>query len=342
MGDGGMSQVTTPATPDPGTIQQAMEHLEERLLCHVTTGVTWEDCLNREHEYFLIFDELDLDFAITNQTYLDSIIGLILATQDFTSWARREELPIAVVVLLRDDIFASLQFSDKNKVADGLVETLQWNAGSTGPNSLKSIIDARIRVLLELSDAFQDPWRALFDDEVMRGKQHKYVHMAQRTYYRPRDLIQFANFSIGAARRRRALINGSLVSNNDITSARTPYSKYLRKELADEIQAHFPNWERWLDLLRHLGRVTFNTQQFQTEVSRSPSLLEGLEQRDLLAAMYQFGIIGFARRGGTATGGTSEYWAYRDPDVSFDHEAPYYRVHLGLKENLDLREGRER
>jgi hypothetical protein len=34
-----------------------------------------------------------------------------------------------------------------------------------------------------------------------------------------------------------------------------------------------------------------------------------------------------------------EYWAHRD-HTKFDAGAPYFRVHPGLKEELDLKEGK--
>jgi hypothetical protein len=61
---------------------------------------------------------------------------------------------------------------------------------------------------------------------------------------------------------------------------------------------------------------------------------------EILDALYSFSIIGFGRRGGSGRGGTDEYWRYRNPEVTFDAHAPYFKVHPGLKENLDLKEER--
>jgi hypothetical protein len=108
------------------------------------------------------------------------------------------------VVLLRDGIYGLLQFPDKNKISLGLVETIQWNADFDGPNALKTVADTRIRVLLDLPGSTADAWSVAFDEEVMRGTQHKYLHMAQRTYLRPRDLIQFGNLCLEVARKRVA------------------------------------------------------------------------------------------------------------------------------------------
>lgn len=304
--------------------------------------VALENVMDSESEYILVFDELDLDFSPNDESYLDSMIGLVLAAQNLHLWARDTGLAVGVVVLLRDDIYADLNFPDKNKISMNLVETIHWSPDLRGSNSLKSVIDRRIAVLLDKEDV-DDAWHLLFDEELMRGTQHKYAHMVQRTYLRPRDIIQFANECIKQARAAGTLQAGGRIANADVTAARTPYSQYLRNELNDEIHAHFPTWELWLDLLRRLGGMTFTPQAFRDEVARSGARVTGgAEPGTILEALYRFGVIGFARRGGRGKGGTIEYWAYVNTDVTFDPDAPYFKVHQGLKENLDLKEGEER
>ena len=126
-----------------------------------------EKLLRPDAEYFLVFDELDLDFSQQDEQYLDSITGLILATQNFRLWATENGLPAITVVLLRDDIYGVLQFSDKNKISHGLKEEIQWNSDFDGPNALKTVADTRIRVLLGIADD-SDPWFHVFDEDNAR------------------------------------------------------------------------------------------------------------------------------------------------------------------------------
>jgi hypothetical protein len=291
-------------------------------------------------EYFLVFDELDLDFSPANEPYHGSIVGLLLAAQQLYLWSQEKGTRVTPVVLLRDDIYNRLTFPDKNKLTTNLVETLQWTPAFDGPDSLKTMADTRIRVLLETTAA--DPWAEVFEEQEMRGTQHKYSHMVQRTYLRPRDLIQFVNLCLVEARSRRqpAPDSPGRVTNDDVTRARTPYSKYLRNELADEISAHYPQWEQWTELLRRIGLTTFRRPAFADACQKASKLAAGAEPTEILEALYGFGIIGFGRIGGGGLGGTDEYWRYRDPNVAFDPEAPYFKVHPGLKEHLDLKEPR--
>jgi hypothetical protein len=114
----------------------------------------------------------------------------------------------------------------------------------------------------------------------------------------------------------------------------------LRAELSDEIFAHHPEWENWLELLRHIGTLTFGREQFDKAAEERKALVKNTDPSAVLEVFYTFGVIGFARRGGSGRGGTDEYWQYRNPEVTFDSNAPYFKVHPGLKENLDLKEGR--
>jgi len=256
------------------------------------------------------------------------------------------------LVFATDLAFRDYPWNAHNEVFDSAVgatsrflETWQFLmlielAKQTIGESLKTMADTRIRVLLETSS--KDPWTDVFEEQEMRGTQHKYSHMVQRTYLRPRDLIQFINLCLAEARSRRqpAPSSSGRVTNDDVTHARTPYSKYLRNELADEVSAHYPQWEQWTELLRRIGLTTFRRPAFEDECARASKLAAGAEPTEILEALYSFGIIGYGRIGGAGLGGTDEYWDYRDPDVAFDPDAPYFKVHPGLKEHLDLREPR--
>lgn len=197
-------------------------------------------------EYFVVFDDLDLDFERGDADYTDSIVGLLSATREFHAWARGLGAGAHIIVLLRDDIYNQLYFPDKNKLTDSLVETLVWTEFDDGENPLRAVMDERIRVLLDAPDA-EDPWDLVFRGTAP-GKQSLYRYMAARTYLRPRDLIKFCNLSLQALHRREE--GRDKVEYSDIAYAMRPYSQYLLRELGDEIRVHHPAWESWLELLR--------------------------------------------------------------------------------------------
>src|SRR5262249_36495185 len=152
-------------------------------------------------------------------------------------------------------------------------------------------VDTRIRVLLQDAEC-ADPWSLVFSPK------DSYHHLVARTYLRPRDLIQFANTCLRMARERVQGVESDLdrVSRSDIKAARAPYSEYLRRELDDEIHAHHPNWDKWLELLRRVEVTNFTQKAFADVCIEAPELAAGVSAPAILEAFYQFGLIGFAGR----------------------------------------------
>jgi len=296
-------------------------------------------CLERviesESWYFILFDELDTGYDPSDEEYRHRLIGLLLAAREIFQWADDRRYDVAPVVFLRGDIYDDLSFPDKNKITRNLVETLTWTDELSGENSLKALIDQRIRVLTGSTSS--DPWSEVFDGSVMRGTQHKAKHIAVRTYLRPRDMIQFCNACLAEAKAQAH----DRITNEDITRARRPYSEYLVSELADEIHAAHPEWRRYLDVLRRVHKMRFDRSEFESAFAALRLERQDLDVDTALDVLYRYGIIGFAKIGGSGYGGTAVAFSYRDPSVNFDPAAPWYTVHAGLKESLELIEAGE-
>jgi hypothetical protein len=279
--------------------------------------------------YFILFDELDTGYDPTDEEYSNRLIGLLLAAREIFQWGASLQVPIGPVVFLRSDIYEDLSFPDKNKITRNLVERLVWTDELSGENSLKSLIDQRIRVITG-TDA-RDPWLTVFDGDLMRGTQPKSKHIAARTYLRPRDMIQFCNLALDEAKRARV----DLIRNEDVANARRDYSDYLVDELDDEIHDAHPAWKRYLDVLRRVHKMRFDRADFETAMKSIRLKTNGLDAEAILEVLFRYGIIGFGKIGGGG-GGSGVAFSYRDPNINFDPAAPYFRVHPGLKESLEL------
>jgi hypothetical protein len=291
--------------------------------------------LSPENWYYLLFDELDIGYDPSDDEYGQRLIGLLLAARDVYQWGSDCGFAVGPIVFLRSDIYDSLSFPDKNKLTRNLIEVLSWTDELTGENSLKALIDQRIRVLTE-SDA-KDPWTEVFDEDVMRGTQHKAKHIAARTYLRPRDMIQFCNLCLAEAKRAQE----ERIRNEDVVAARRSYSEYLIQELDDEIHATYPEWQRYLDVLRRLHAMRFSRDDFDGAFASLKLKKLGMSEDDTLEMLYRFGIVGFTKFGGSGYGGSSVAFSYRDERVNFDPGASNFTVHAGLKEALELIEAGE-
>lgn len=283
--------------------------------------------------YFVLFDDLDRGYDPGDKEYAERLIGLLLAAREVFGWAEARSLNVGPIVFLRSDIYEGLRFPDKNKITQNLVENLTWTDELEGENSLKTLIDQRIKAIAELPTHLKDPWPLVFDDQVMRGTQHKFKHMASRTYLRPRDMIQFSNCCLDAARTADA----HRIENRHIVDARPRYSQYLVNELEDEMSEAVPDWPRLFDVLRRIHHLRFTPKEFKVAYSdlHVPKTT-GVNSDAALEALFRFSVIGFTKTGGAGYGGSAVAFRYRDPLLNFDPGARTLHVHVGLKEALEL------
>jgi hypothetical protein len=170
----------------------------------------------------------------------------------------------------------------------------------------------------------------------MRGSQSKWNHIVTRTFLRPRDVIQFLNSALTEARKRG--VSPIILDNEDVTNARESYSLYLKKELDDEIIAHWPTWEEALQVCSAISTITFRREEFTELYEGRRSHLNQISAGEALQLLYRFSVIGYARRSGY--GGSSWAFQYTNPEAGWDNGAGVFKVHLGLKEFAKLREER--
>lgn len=293
---------------------------------------------------YILFDELDLGFDINDEDYMSRIAGLLMATRRFARWSMQNQIPARPIVFLRSDIFDSLHFGDLNKIREANRIDLKWH-DRLDPHqgeSLKALMDFRIREILDLPDSIEDPWKSAFDDRVMRGTLHKFQHITYRTFLRPRDVIKFCNLALTKAQERirsTGIGDDIRISNDDITMARNEYSLYFFNELDDEISEAEPRWQEATNVLRKIAKDNFSRDEFAEgyrTLSESQELT--LDPTAMLNLLYRFSIIGY--EGTRPTGsGTTHLFRYQNESLNFDIQARSFRVHRGLKEALGLVEG---
>ncbi len=128
--------------------------------------------------------------------------------------------------------------------------------------------------------------------------------------------------------------------NQDVASARTPYSDYLLDELDDEIAKHVPCYKDYLEVVVAVGRETFTREQFRDAWAKRPKLKE-IDPGGALQELYDFSVVGYLKTGGGG-GGSNWVWRYLDARAhlaTIPADADRIRVHPGFKEALDLTQG---
>lgn len=291
--------------------------------------------LNPAHDYYVCFDQLDLGFSIDDPKYSQRLIGLLLAARDILRTAREAEKQLSVIVFLRDDIYQTLQFEDKNKITENFVSRVEWNQPDSDL-TLKALMERRFGQAANGSGEI--PWGdAVDEDKEMPSRQTKYAHICDRTFLRPRDMIKFSNEILEAYKGAYGEDGPGKFDNASIIGARERYSEYLLNELDDEIAKHVPNYREYLEVLKTIGTLQFTADQFDQAWKSRPAL-SGEESQAGLVQLFEFSVVGYLKLGGGG-GGSKYVWRYLDPRARFDASADTYRVHLGFKEALDLTKG---
>ncbi|MFG1202266.1 hypothetical protein V5F29_07705 [Xanthobacter aminoxidans] len=293
-------------------------------------------CLNPDLDYHICFDELDRGFSATDENYRLRLSGLIIAARDLNRRLKRSNCKASAIIFLRDDILRHLKFEDKNKIVEDSLAVIEWDKQTTS-RSLKNIMEKRFSRVLNIST--EHTWDIVFDEtQQMPGRQSKYQHIIDRTFKRPRDIIKFCNEIL-----RVYKLNGETIEkfqNYHIIKAREEQSKYMRKELVDEMHQYFSSHDFAFDVLRTIGYLSFTIEKFKdvfAELSERRSIV--ITYAETLRALYDFSAIGYLKVGGSG-GGSEWVWRYEDTETEYDERATTFRVHSGLKEVFDLKQGR--
>ncbi|WP_144411184.1 P-loop ATPase, Sll1717 family [Curtobacterium sp. MR_MD2014] len=285
--------------------------------------------MNPNVEYFVCFDQLDHGFSTSDPHYHDRIAGLLIAARELFHAAKDAQIRCNPVVFLRDDIFESLSFEDRNRIR-GDSYLLQWEPDS-GVVNLKTLMESRFGEVLGTESKPEVSWEEIFDEgERMTRRQTKLAHITDRTYLRPRDMIQFCNEILDSHKQGEPV--STMITNADITEARTNYSRYLLDELDDEVKKHIPEYKDYLKVIQAVGAESFTAEEFRTALEER---IPGASPEVVLEGLFRFSVIGYLRPGG-AGGGSHWIWQYKDPREKFDSRSTELKTHRGLKEALGL------
>jgi hypothetical protein len=331
-GDVGFNWKIVKASTKIETIE--MEHLPtviQEVNRNLKTSIV--ECLNPHNSYYVLFDQLDVGFSLSDRNYSLRLIGLLLAAKELNIAAKERGERMTIGIFLRDDIYDYLRFEDKNKITENHVARVYWDNPNPNYRTLKSLMEKRFTVVSQSSELVK--WDDVFDEShQMSGRQPKYNYMRDRTFLRPRDMIKFCNETLAAFKAADGI---EKFDNKNILDAQIEYSDYLYRELEDEIHKHLPHSEFYIEVLKNLEALQFTRDDFLNAWNRRKSLLSGEDRPDFaMKQLYEFSVIGFYSLGGG--GGGAEYvWKYKDQKSTFNEHATQFRVHPGFKDIFGLK-----
>lgn len=272
------------------------------------------------------FDELDQGMTKFDRPRQEMLTGLILASRAVNRAAAQNSVKLKSVIYLRTDLWNSINFSDKNKITTTATLDISWDEAA-----LLKVVNSRV------DNTGKTDWDDLHDNALMRGRQRKFSYIVARSFLRPRDVISFLNILLSKAKERINSKGGTtLFTNKDIVEARREYSTYLRLELQDEIAPHWGEWEDALKAISKIGLLTFARSTFVGDYPKAITASNKRNSDEALEILYEYSVLGAYRSSGY--GGKKWVFRYSEPGEAWDSSGNLFKVHLGLKEHLALKE----
>lgn len=156
---------------------------------------------NDGKEFWLLFDDLDINFKENNQKDIDKITELIRISKIFNTEIFRNS-GARILIFLRDDIKDILErhHTDTAKFFTSYEAELSWYNHEQfkideDKTALKRFINKRIEQNFKankLEFSKSSPWNSLFVNDLNEFQQKTaFKYIIDFTYYRPRDLILF-------------------------------------------------------------------------------------------------------------------------------------------------------
>ncbi len=191
-------------------------------------------------DFKIIFDDLDVRFKLSDSRDREMLSDLIRIAKRYNTEYINGTCA-KIILMLRDDIIDKLPGEDGDlaKTISSATHKINWYTVDTygdGRHSLlRNMINKRITAAMSRmgqnwSDV-KDPWAKFVETTIADKPSFKYV--LDYTFYLPRDLM--AIFKDIATKNMKLPL-----SQTDIDLLITDYSHEKKREICDELAAHFP------------------------------------------------------------------------------------------------------
>lgn len=281
-------------------------------------------------KFFILFDELDEGYKVSNEMLPNLIESLIRAVEELAVSYRKSSFAFIPVLALRTDIFDKLESNDLNKLHDYIVR-LRWSKSGKRGYSLRDIVDARIQATITdkgLSTQCNNAelWKLITADE---EQDSLWNYIYNRTFNRPRDVVKFLKCC------KRIAPFESRLTFETVKNATPAYSEWFYLELRDELQSFLPIWQESIQCIARIGFDTFSHASLCDAFQKNDIITEFLELNHkspsyICQELYSFSVIGNIREDGV------KYFRYSSSVLNI-HESRKLLVHPGLVNHLGLR-----
>lgn len=244
-----------------------------------------KDLLARQKVYIFV-DELDRGWD-GSEDAKQFVAGLFQAAIQIN----RLTPHLKVFISLRRELYDNIPeiYDDAQKVRD-LVREVTWTE-----EGLRELIGRRIRRAYRLQSNMKavDCWNYIFAESLSYRKTGSFKYIADRTLFRPREIIQFCNQCIERA-------GEILIDYEVIAKAEDSYSLARLNDISAEYRFEYPNlqevFETFRGMVYSLSRTDLETHclEILTGERRCPKAkvwLEGIDEQQLIGVLWDVGFI---------------------------------------------------
>lgn len=291
--------------------------------------------ISTECEYWLFVDELDEGFKAGDSNIKLLLLSLLRALETVALTLNEHNFKFRPLLVLRSDIFDSLDDNDLNKLDDYVIR-LKWSSDENNQlYSLKNIVDARIKS--SLPKCSHNPWKCIVQDkdsDLPEKIDSTWKYIANRTYERPRDIIKFLKYCKDSYESNNNTYTTNQLSFKEVKKAEEKFSDWLYKELRDEIQSYLPCWKEVFQAITAIGKGKFSQKDLVDQISKNSNIQKWLddynkESNEIIELLFNFGILG-------NLDGKRWLFKYKDEDLAWN-ESMELIVHFGLHKKLRIK-----
>lgn len=298
------------------------------------------DCLRKEKEVVLIYDDLDeLEEKIgedslhhrTLISMIETIKGLNIM---FKSLHKKNT---KIIVLLRSDIIDEIHkfSSNSNKLITESKVNLYWKekrSTTRADHPLMEMILNKVQISVEEYSSLNkdELYKLLFPKKV--SHKEAIAYLIDYSLGRPRDITRYLNLII------EDNPEGTYFDPTAFRDCAQKYSKWFYDELLNEISIH-ENKEMIQDglrLINDIKKITFKYSEIETHFTENQEHYANIKNlKGTISHLYKLGVIGnsWKHKG-------SKYihyaWGYRDDATSDPNFSDTFVVHYGLRKYFSL------
>ncbi len=279
----------------------------------IQTALKYQDLKGKE--FFVLFDDLDVDFELSNEEHCKRLMNLIRTVSSLNNTFPAK---VKILLFLRDDMISHLapKYNDSAKIIESHKVVINWyvhnlNKLKEDDVPIKNLVNKRIKKAFQKRGVSipqnKTPWDYLIDDNIGHPKS-SFKYLLDYTFYRPRDFVLLLNTISDDAYRYP-------LDENDVEKVLNSYCNKLKTEILSELTLYFNDKEKqaiYNFVFQHIANDIKNGKEIaSSELAAYIDRLKIFSKKgeEVIKILWRYSLIGYSDQEG---------------NVYYNHREEYY------------------